>query len=234
MLTTDEYNAPLVAAWARGAGRAAAVSFPLGGEHSERVRAWPGYGDFVQTLTRWLAGEDAPPGLALRTAVEGDRLALELLYDETWAARVADSGGPVATLAESANGRGAETVKPLVWEKIEPGRFRATAELTPGRRVRGAVRLGGSALPFGPVTAPGLAEWAYDPARPQELKELSQRSGGRERIELASVWDAPRPVTARGIRGWLLTIFVALLLADALLTRLGVALIPKRRSAADV
>jgi hypothetical protein len=230
LLTTDEYQAPLVAAWARGAGRSAAVSFPLGGEHSERVRAWPGYGDFVQTLTRWLAGEDAPPGLALRTVVDGDRLALELLYDETWTTRVAQAGGPVATLAESASGRGAETVRPLVWEKIEPGRFRATAELTPGRRVRGAVRLGGAALPFGPVTAPGLAEWAYDPARLQELKELTQRSGGRERIELASVWDAPRPVTARGIRGWLLTIFVVLLLADALLTRLGVALVPGRRA----
>jgi hypothetical protein len=142
---------------------------------------------------------------------------------------VADSGGPVATLAESSNGRGAETVKPLVWEKIEPGRFHATAELTPGRRLRGAVRLGGAALPFGPVTAPGLAEWAYDPARPQELKELSQRSGGRERIELASVWDAPRPVTARGIRGWLLTTWVALLLADALLTRLGISLLLRQR-----
>ncbi len=68
------------------------------------------------------------------------------------------------------------------------------------------------------------------PFRPQELKELSQRSGGRERIELASVWDAPRPVTARGIRGWLLTLFIALLLAEALLTRLGVALVAARRA----
>src|ERR1043166_4419606 len=73
LITTDEYAAPLVAMWQRGAGRAAAVSFPLGGEFSTRIRAWPGYGDFVQTLARWLAGEDAPVGLALRTDVDGER-----------------------------------------------------------------------------------------------------------------------------------------------------------------
>jgi len=193
------------------------------------VRAWPGYGDFAQTLTRWLAGEDAPAGLALRTAVEGERLTLELLYDQTWAARVAQIGGPVATLAEGGLGRDPEKMRPVVWEKIEPGRFRTTAELTPGLRVRGAVRLGNAALPFGPVAVSGLAEWAYDPARVQELRELSQRSGGRERLDLATIWDAPRPVTARGIRGWLLTAFVLLLLADALLTRLEISLLTGRR-----
>ena len=30
---------------------------------------------------------------------------------------------------------------PLIWEKIEPGRFRATAELAPGKLARGAVRV---------------------------------------------------------------------------------------------
>ncbi|MDK3157976.1 VWA domain-containing protein, partial [Kamptonema cortianum] len=52
----DEYTAPLVAFWQRGLGRAAAVSFPLAGDHSGAVRAWAGYGDFAQTLARWLMG----------------------------------------------------------------------------------------------------------------------------------------------------------------------------------
>jgi len=56
---TDEYQGPLVARGAR-AGRVRRLSFPLGGPHSEKIRAWPGYGDFVQTLARWLGGEDAP------------------------------------------------------------------------------------------------------------------------------------------------------------------------------
>ena len=88
--TTDDYEAPLVAFWNRGAGRVAAVSFPLGGEYSRRVRRWPDYGDFLQTLGRWLMGEDVPPGIGLRTWLDGDQLEVELLFDvESWEPRLA-------------------------------------------------------------------------------------------------------------------------------------------------
>ncbi|MDR2675622.1 MAG: VWA domain-containing protein, partial [Opitutaceae bacterium] len=238
LVTTDEYQAPLVASWSRGAGRVAAVSFPLGGADSARVRGWAGYGDFAQTLARWLAGENTPPGLALRTETRGRLLTLDLFYDESWAARVAQSG-PAAVLAgsgaagvraaggdEAGGGApgGGGRVRALVWEKIEPGHFRAATLLAPDRRVRGAVRLGAAALPFGPVTAGGSAEWSFERERVQELRQLSARSGGMERLDLASVWDAPRPSAARGLRPWLLAAWVALLLTDALLTRLGVRL----------
>jgi hypothetical protein len=220
LVTTDEFKAPLVAAWQRGAGRVAAVSFPLGGRHSARVRAWAGYGDFLQTLARWLAGDDAPPGLALRTELEGERLTLELLYDETWAARIAATA-PVASLAVSAPNVAAIERRPLVWEKIEPGRFRAVTALAPERLARGAVRVGSTALPFGPLTVAGAAEWAYDRARLAELQELSGRSGGRERLDLAEVWRAPRPVGWRPVRAWVLAAWLVAFLAEAALTRLG-------------
>jgi hypothetical protein len=226
LVTTDEYEAPLVAAWARGAGRVAAVSFPLGGEHSELIRAWPGYGDFAQTLSRWLAGEDVPPGLALRTSIQGEQLSLDLLYDESWAARIAQAG-PVASLAGTGNDQQAQ---PLIWEKLAPGHFRATAALEPGRMVRGAVRLGGAALPFGPATSPGLAEWSFDQDRRTELAQLAERSGGRERLDLAAVWDAPREVHVRSLRVWVLALGLLLLVADAALTRLGISLVPRSRA----
>jgi len=171
LITTDEFAAPLVAAWQRGAGRAAAVSFPLGGPFSNRVRAWPGYGDFVQTLSRWLAGEDAPAGLALRTEIEGERLTLDLLYDETWNGRIAQAA-PVATLAESGGVSNAVNVRPIVWEKIEPGRFRATTDLAPGKMARGAVRVGASALPFGPLASSARGAAARNGS-------TSRRSGAR-------------------------------------------------------
>ena len=229
LVSTDEYRAPLVAAWTRGAGRAAAVSFPLGGPYSESARAWADYGDFVQTLARWLAGDDAPAGAALRTVVEGERLTLELLHDETWTTRFAQSP-PLAVLAEAAPGRGEATTRDLLWEKIEPGRFRATADLTPGRMVRGAVRLGGTVLPFGPLAA-GSAEWSFEPERLAELRQLSARSGGRERLNLADIWDAPRESRPRSLRPWLLGLLVVVLLVEALLTRIEISLLPRRRPA---
>jgi uncharacterized membrane protein len=230
LITTDEYAAPLVAAWQRGAGRAAAVSFPLGGHFSTRVRAWAGYGDFVQTLVRWLAGEDAPAGLALRTEVEGERLTLDLLYDESWNARIAQAA-PSAMLAESGGVSAAVQVRPIVWEKIEPGRFRATADLPPGKMARGAVRVGASALPFGPLAVSGSAEWSFDRDRLLELRQLSTRSGGQERLDLAQIWRAPRPITWRSIRAWVLALWAVLFIADAALTRIGVSLLPRAKRA---
>ncbi|MDF9826450.1 hypothetical protein M2447_000531 [Ereboglobus sp. PH5-10] len=233
-VTTDEYQAPLVAAWSRGAGRVGAISFALGGNYSGAARAWSGLGDFEQTLCRWLAGEDVPQGLGLRTETSGGRLAVDLFYDESWASRIARSG-PVAMLAESGAGLGSENVRALVWEKIEPGHFRATTELTPGRLARGVVRVGGSerggrsaTLVFGPASVSGSLEWNFDRARARELRQLSVRSGGVERLDLASVWDAPRPATVRSVRGWVIAMFIALALLDALLTRIGVRLARRR------
>lgn len=228
LVTTDEFAAPLVASWQRGAGRTAAVSFPLGGEFSDGIRAWPGYGDFVQTLSRWLAGDDAPAGLALRTDIDGERMTMELLYDETWTTRIAQTA-PGALLAESGGATSAVTTRALTWEKIEPGRFRTTVDLPPGKMARGAVRVGNVALPFGPLAVAGAAEWAYDTARLTELRQLSTRSGGTERLDLAQVWKAPRPIAWRSIRRWVLIACVLCFLADAALTRLGVSLLPRRR-----
>jgi hypothetical protein len=215
LVTTDEYQAPLVAAWARGAGRAAAVSFPMGGAYSTKARSWPDYGDFAQTIGRWLAGEDVPPGLAVRTEVQGEVLFVELLHDESWTGRIAQTP-PLATMA---TGKG-EPVRALVWEKIEPGLFRASARLTPGEPARGVVRVGAAALPFGPVAATGSAEWSYDRDALRALRELANRSGGGERLELGAVWEAPRRVEARSLRAWWLGLLAALLVAEAAVARL--------------
>lgn len=228
LVTTDEYAAPLVATWQRGVGRVAAVSFPLGGPFSERARTWPGYGDFVQTLARWLAGDDAPNGVSLRAEIEGERLSLELLYDESWNARITQAP-PVASLAETGAGANDRTTRVLTWEKIEPGRFRTATEMSPGRMARGAVRLGAIALPFGPVAVAGSPEWSFDPARRAELRQLSAQSGGEERLDLAGVWRAPRPVNWRSVRAWVLAGWAVLFVIDAALTRLGVSLLASRK-----
>lgn len=228
LISTDDYAAPLIATWQRGIGRVGAVSFPLGGPHSERARGWPGYGDFVQTLARWLAGEDTPAGVALRTAIDGERLSLELLYDESWNPRVTQAP-PLATLAERGVGSGEAATRPLVWEKIEPGRFRTSAGLTPGRMARGAVRVGNVALPFGPLAVAGSPEWSFEPARRAELRQLSAQSGGEERLDLATIWRAPRPVNWRSVRGWVIGLWAVLFLADAALTRLGISLLAPRK-----
>ena len=212
----DEYEAPLVAHTRRGLGRTAAVTFPLGGDFSERVRAWPQYGDFIQTLTRWLMGEDTPRGISLRTRVEGEMLHMELLYSDDWEERLARTA-PALHLAL----RTRQETLALPWERLEPGRFQASYPLEASEWVRGAVRAGDHALSFGPVVTGMSPEWAFDRTRIAELRNLALLSGGEERLDLSATWTAPRRPAFQDFRAWLLLLLLALLLLESLQTRMG-------------
>jgi len=215
-ITTDEYEAPLVAFWNRGAGRVAAVSFPLGGEHSSRVRGWPGYGDFLQTLARWLMGDDVPPGIGVTTRLEGARLEVDLLFDESWQPRL--SREPAAIwLARGSAGVPEE----LVWQRLESGRFRASSTLEPGDLYRGVVAVGPTRLPFGPIAAPSGVEWRFDRASIDELRALSRASGGVERTDLASVWKDRLAGAELDLRPYALVAFLCVFLLDAFVSRVG-------------
>lgn len=222
-ISGDDYSAPLVAFWQRGAGRVAAVSFPMGGEFSQQTRAWKGYGGFCQSLARWLMGEQVPPGMGLRTVMDGSRLKADLFYDDSWNDRIA-AHAPELVLAEGSDGK----VRPVSWERLAPGHFRATLDMEGETYVRGAVKIGDAAFPFGPVNAVTNPEWSFDKSRLEELRTVSTRSGGAERVDLSDVWHAPRPPAWRDLQRWLLMALLAALLLEALQTRTGWTLLRRR------
>lgn len=216
-VSTDTYRAPLAAFWQRGAGRTAAVTFPLAGDFSQRARAWPDYAHFTQTLVRWLMGSEQPPGIGLKATVDGHTLTLDLLYSSDWEAKLAQTA-PQMMIARGTHG----DIQELVWERLAPGRYSTHTRLEGVTWVRGAVQVGDTTLPFGPITASTDPEWAFHPARLQELKTLSQLSGGAERLDLTTVWETPAKAGSVELRPWLLVVFLLSFLADALLTRLGI------------
>lgn len=226
-LSGDEYAAPLIAFWQRGIGRAGAVSFPLGGEYSQRVRAWNGFADMNRTMARWLMGRDTPPGLGLRVNRIGTVLQIELLYDQRWEEKIARRAPQLMTV----EGHG-DSVHSHVWERLEPGHYASTIPLDDERWLRGAIQVGDAALPFGPVNAGSTAEWQFDRARVAEMKQVSARSGGEERVDLSTIWKAPRKREFVDIRPIGLVAFLGLFLIEALLTRIGWEL-PKRRGTGE-
>jgi uncharacterized membrane protein len=216
-VTGDEYAAPLVAHWLRGAGRVAAIAFPLGGPHSERIRQWDGYGDLVRTMTRWLMGQDIPQGMGIRAKRNGEWLDVDLLYDESWYEKLALTPPRLVTVA----GTSTETVQ-HVWRRVEPGRFAARLLMPPGSWVRGAVQWGETTFPFGPVASASDPEWRFNPARVEELRRIADASGGEERLDLSGIWTSPpERKTYRDIRDALMIVLIVCFLADALRTRLG-------------
>lgn len=212
----DEYEAPLVAFWQRGAGRTGALSFPVGGDFSKSVRSWPKYGDFLQTKVRWLMGETTPPGVGVRTRVEGSELKIDLLFDDTWTERLVDQS-PRISIVDGVQG----SVDELIWERLQPGHFQARMQLESDRWIRGAVQMGKSVIPFGPVSVGTNPEWAFNRDRLEELMAVSRISGGEERVDLASVWSAPRIPRFQEISLILLITFMLVMLLDALESRWG-------------
>ncbi len=219
LFSRDEYQAPLVAFWQRGVGRAAAVTFPLGGDFSQRVRAWSAFGDFSRTLVRWLLGQETPPGLGLRTRLEGTELTVSLLYDESWEQRISQTPPRIEVAIQNDNGT-AVTSSPT-WQRIAPGRYDATLHLPATRFLRGAVQVGAVVLPFGPIVAGSNPEWTRDRHRLEELRALAQASGGQERLDLPAIWQAPRPTGTTPLRGPILVALLVVMLLEFLQTRLG-------------
>ena len=218
LVSKDEYVAPLVAHARRGLGRSAAVSFPLGGEFSDRIRDWKGYGDFVQTMTRWLMGMDLPPGIGLKHRLDGTRLTLDLLYDpEEWSQKLA-AMPPKLRLLESNPGAVPYDVP---WKRIAPGHFSVSKDLDEGAIVRGAIQVGEHALPFGPVTVGSSVEWAFEPERLAELRTVAAQTGGRELLNLEDAWLRPPNRQDVSLRIWIALAMLVFLVAEALFTRTG-------------
>jgi hypothetical protein len=217
LITKDEYQAPLVAYGQRGIGRTAAVSFALGGEHSARIRAWPKYGDFLQTLVRWLMGEQLPPGVGLKHHLSGRQLTIDLMHDAEWDPKL-QAKPPRILMAHGSDASGAHE---LSWERLSPGHYQASVTLTEGQMVRGAVQLGGAALNFGPTLLGSSTEWAFDESRTEDLRRTSLASGGRELLDLSQAWRSPTIVRFADMQPMLLLAALLLMLLEAFVTRTG-------------
>lgn len=218
LVAEDDYLGPLISHWRRGIGRCMAISFPLGGEHSSKARSWQSYGDFVQTVARWLMGSETPPGLGLRHRLEGTRLTIDLFHEAgEWTRRLSDTPPRIRLL----NGQGGGSSYEIAWKRIAPGHFSATRELEEGQVVRGAVQAGPHALAFGPVTAGSSAEWSFESERLSELREVSRLSGGRELVDLSQAWVRPPAIHSTDLRIPLLLLALLIMLLDALITRMG-------------
>lgn len=217
-MTTDEYAAPLVATIRRGLGRSAAVSFPMAGEHSAFVRAWPGYNGFARTLGRWLMGEPVPPGIGLIHRIEGTRLTLDLHYDPArWSSPIATS--PPKLVASGS--REFPEAREIPWARLAPGHFSAAFDLRENDQLRGVVQVGDHALPFGPLSVPLSAEWAFDPARLADLRLAARRTGGVERSDLSTAWERPPVVQHADLRIPLAVLALVLVLMDAFVSKTG-------------
>ncbi|MEM7383891.1 MAG: vWA domain-containing protein [Verrucomicrobiota bacterium] len=224
LISDDEFKAPLVAWVQRGTGRCGAVCFPLGGDYSDGIRSWEKYDDFIQTFTRWLMGEALPPGIGLRTDLKGTQLTLDLFFEGGDWEKTFSTRPPLVVLSE---GEEAAIRYPLTWRRMMPGHYQVTRDLKESTLIRGGVKVGDQAIPFGPLMVGSSTEWAFEPDRLTDLKWTAEQSGGGPLLELGDAWKRPQARQFNDIRNWLLIPLFLFILLDALVTRMGWARCPR-------
>ena len=219
-VTMDDYQAPVVAAWQAGMGRALAYTPQVDGAYSGAIAGWAGLGDFLTSLARWTAGEGTGLGeeMLLAQEVRGGQLWIRLYLDPE---RTTDPFVrlPSVTVLHGLPGQPPITEEsPLRW--IDPDTLETRISLE-GDEVAlatvdvpsmGTQTLAPVRLPYSPEFTPA----APDRAR-LSLERLSSTTGGRQRLDVSRVWEEfPRLPRVIEITPWVLGAVVALLLLEIL------------------
>lgn len=219
--TRDQYAAPLAAAWYRGLGRVAAVTFPVAGADVDPMGGWAERNAFFATHARWLLG-GADGGDAYLTVVRDGRTATVTVELDPDRLRAGEEDGLELLIVPPADdldagSAAAPFAADLRWDGPETltGRFDLEAVGTYRtllRRPGGTVTRGPAvSLPYSPEFLPR----ADRPPGAAALEELAALSGGVRRPDIATIFDDPPPRPAPApLWSWFAAAGVALLLTE--------------------
>lgn len=172
LITVDDQQAPLLAHWQVGLGRAAAFLGEADGPLSGELARWGSYGDCFGTLLRWLVGGQ-PPGLFVDGHREGGVGVYSIEVDGRDAAQLDTVRGVLS--------RPDGTTEDLVFERKEPGRLLVRVPLRGTGVHRAAVQVGGETIRMPPLCLPYSPEFApaFDArAGERTLRSLARATGG--------------------------------------------------------
>ena len=188
----------MVAAWRAGSGRVLCYTGEADGKYAGPITKWKDIGDWYTSLVRWVAGpvNRLPPEMMLTQDVKNGLHSVRLHLDPE------REGNPFAELPRVTLLRSRIGQRPEVQ--------RTTLNWTGADLLDRAAALQGRETLLATVTVPGHEPVALPPVclpyspefQPAEkgrglaaLEQLSRASGGKERLELASVWkELPRYV----------------------------------------
>jgi Mg-chelatase subunit ChlD len=195
VVTTDEYQAPVLAFWHRGLGRVASLTAEVDGQYSQRLNAWKDFSGFAVGLGRWLLGGDPPSGVRASIERAGGQGIVRVDLDP---ARKRGGADEVRAATATIVPPGAATASPqrltLAW--VSDDTLEARFPLQKAGMYLGAVQLGtGTVLPLAPLSLPYSPEFEPRPD-PEEgrktLSEIARVTGGVERTTWQDVFDASR------------------------------------------
>ncbi|NLI76399.1 MAG: VWA domain-containing protein [Candidatus Riflebacteria bacterium] len=225
-VTTDEYKAPVVAAWQTGAGRVLTYAGELDGPFTGPLATWNQAGDLFSSLARWVAG--GAENLAWNTAVTRELVnglcRIRLHLDPGRDTLPFSVTPEVVALRSRAGEKPASFSVTMDW--AAPDLLTCDIPLLGGEVLLAGIRLTArKVLPVPPVCLPYSAEFAPDDGLKGAvtLEALAAATGGKDRLDLPAIWkDMPRSWRQVEIASWLLLLAAFLFLLEVLERRTGV------------
>jgi uncharacterized membrane protein len=234
VVTTDEYKAPVVAAWQAGVGRVLCYTGEADGEYTGPIASWPDVGAFFTSMARWVAGGlgSLPGNMLLTQDVEHGVCVIQLHLDPERETETLAEPPSVRTL------RGLPGAPPTADET-------RTMQWTSADTLAVEVPLHGSETTLSTVDVAGIGQLSlvpvclpYSPefklheggAGAVAMERLARATGGRERVNLAAIWkELPRRPRLVELGHWLLVVALAVFLVEVLERRTGFLSTRRRR-----
>jgi Mg-chelatase subunit ChlD len=224
-ITTDEYQAPVVASWNAGNGRVLCYLGEADGKFSGDFAKWNQAGEFYATLARWVAGKHQPlPDEMLLTQEIRDGVCFVQLHLDPERKNEPFSNLPRVKILHGLPGTApAKATVSLQWKNADlleaaiPMAGRETVLNTVEITGQQPVTLPPACLPYSPEFAPD------QPGRgAATLAQIATTTGGKEREEIPKIWG-DLPVKSRYVElaPWLLVFSTILFLLEILERRTG-------------
>lgn len=217
----DEYKTPIVANWQVGLGRVVCYTGVADDpRYAGDMPQWKDVGEFFSSLARWTMGElsPLPDGMVLTQEVKNGVSSIRLHLDPN-RQRESFAGQPRVNIVRQSPGR-------------EPVTTTARMRWSGADELLLEVPIHGDETVLTAVEIPGLKPVTLPPAcllyspefRPAEgatglvtLDRLARATGGKERLELATVWaDLERRPRLIPAASWLILAAVVLFLLEVL------------------
>jgi hypothetical protein len=224
-ITEDDYQAPFIAAWQAGVGRALCYTGEADGQYAGPIARWDQIGQLLTSLARWTAGDfNTLAGNLLVTQEVKNGIVVVQLHLDPEREHDPFSDAPGATTLRGVLGSAPEVERQqLKWTSADtlevevPLRASETVLSTIEVAGAGRITLPPACLPYSPE---------FKPAEPDQgllaLERLAQATGGQERVSLSGIWkdlpDRPRLIE---LSPWLAVMAVVVFLLEVLERRTG-------------
>ncbi|MEI6971619.1 MAG: VWA domain-containing protein [bacterium] len=224
-MTMDENAAPVVAAWHAGSGRVLCFTGEADGKYAGSFAKWNEAGAFYSSLARWTAGNlrGLPDGILPRQRIQRGSCIVELHLDPERKKDI-PGGRPVVKVLRGIPGKAPESSRhPMEWGSADL--LVAPIPLRGNETILATIEMAGvDPVPLPPVCLPYSPE--FEPVEgatgAQTLKAIADATGGKERLDLSTMWkDLPRHRRPVEIGVWLIVFSILLVLLEVLARRTG-------------